>query len=148
MAKKLIYSIIIAIITYMSINLTYYKTYCAGALGDIIGGVTGNVSGQIQKDIQSPIDNPDYYAPSSSESTTGTSHIKKIGNSIIGSIRLIGSVLSVLVLMILGIKYMMGSVEEKAEYKKTMMPYVIGVIMVFGITNILSIVIKLAANVF
>ena len=35
-------------------------------------------------------------------------------------------------LSIIGIKYIMGSVEEKAEYKQTMWPYVVGAILIFA----------------
>ena len=42
---------------------------------------------------------------------------------------------------------MMGSVEEKAEYKKTMTPYVIGAFMVFGITNIIAIIIDIVQGI-
>ena len=38
--------------------------------------------------------------------------------------------------MILGIKYMLGSVEEKASYKKSMMPYLIGSVLIFGAVNV------------
>ncbi len=40
-------------------------------------------------------------------------------------IKVIGTFLAVGILMIIGIKYVTGSVEEKANYKKTMIPYVI-----------------------
>ncbi len=65
--------------------------------------------------------------------------VMDMGNKIIGAIQLIGSIVSVLTLVVLGIKYMAGSVEERAEYKKTMMPYIIGAVMVFAITNLLKI---------
>ena len=65
--------------------------------------------------------------------------VMDMGNKIIGAIQLIGSIVSVLTLVVLGIKYMAGSVEERAEYKKTMMPYVVGAVMVFAITNLLKI---------
>lgn len=39
-------------------------------------------------------------------------------------IRKIGAFLAVGVMMVIGIKYMTGSLEEKANYKKTMMPYI------------------------
>lgn len=61
-------------------------------------------------------------------------------NVIIGVIQTVGSIVSVICLIVLGVKYMMGSVEEKAEYKKTLMPYMLGALMVFGISNILGIV--------
>ena len=66
----------------------------------------------------------------------GTDGLKTIGGNIIGVIQTLGSVLSVIVLVILGVKYMMGSTEEKAEYKKTMIPYVVGAVLIFAASNI------------
>ena len=65
-------------------------------------------------------------------SAQGTSEITNVGNSVIGILQVVGIVLSVIVLIILGIKYMMGSAEEKAEYKKTMMPYIVGAALIFA----------------
>ena len=73
-----------------------------------------------------------------------TQTINKVGNTAITALSTIGSVVSVIVLVVLGIKYMMGSVEEKAEYKKTMMPYLIGAAFVFAASAIASIVYNLA----
>ncbi len=66
------------------------------------------------------------------QSVEGTSKITSIGNQIITILTLVGTIASVIVLIVLGIKYMMGSAEEKAEYKKTMMPYIIGAALVFA----------------
>ena len=55
-------------------------------------------------------------------------------------------VLSVVTLVIIGIKYMMGSAEERATYKKSLMPYFIGGILVFGASSIASIVYNIAKN--
>ena len=66
------------------------------------------------------------------ETVSGTSQITKIGNQIITILTIVGVVASVIVLIVLGIKYMMGSAEEKAEYKKTMMPYIVGAALVFA----------------
>ena len=62
----------------------------------------------------------------------GTNEITNVGNSIVGILQVVGIVLSVIVLIVLGIKYMMGSAEEKAEYKKTMMPYIVGAALIFA----------------
>ena len=70
--------------------------------------------------------------------------LKNAGNSIIKVISTAGVVISVAVLIILGIKYMMGSVEERAEYKKTLMPYVIGAALVFAASGIAQIVYNIA----
>ncbi len=61
--------------------------------------------------------------------------------------QIIGSIISVICLVVIGIKYMMGSAEEKAEYKKTLMPYMIGAILIFAITNILSIIYDVAVKI-
>ena len=63
---------------------------------------------------------------------TGSSEITKVGKSIVGILQTVGIILSVIVLIILGIKYMMGSAEEKAEYKKTMIPYIVGAALIFA----------------
>lgn len=66
----------------------------------------------------------------------GTDQIQTVGQRIMGIVNTVGVVVAVVILMVLGIKYMMGSAEEKAEYKKTMMPYIIGAVLIFGATTI------------
>lgn len=65
---------------------------------------------------------------------------------IIGVIQVVGSLGAVISLIVMGIRYMMGSIEEKVSYKKTLLPYFIGSILVFGISNLLQIVYKIAIN--
>ncbi len=61
-----------------------------------------------------------------------TNDIQTLGGKILGILQTVGIVLSVIILVILGIKYMMmGSAEEKAEYKKTMIPYLVGAVLIF-----------------
>lgn len=81
--------------------------------------------------------NPNSFTGDSSTSVTG---IQTIGNQIITIVSTIGSIASVIVLVVLGLKYMMGSAEEKAEYKKTLMPYVIGAALVFAASAISGII--------
>ena len=70
----------------------------------------------------------------------GGSAATEIGNKIIGALQLFGSALSVVVLIILGIKYLLGSVEDKAEYKKSFIPYIIGAVLIFSVTFFLNII--------
>lgn len=58
--------------------------------------------------------------------------INTAGKQIVGILQTVGVSVSVIVLIIIGIKYMMGSAEEKAEYKKTFMPYIIGAALIFA----------------
>lgn len=84
--------------------------------------------------------NPDKYKPTevkgSDLGTTGESKVQ----SLIGLITIIGILVSIASIIILGIKYMVGSIEERAEYKKTMLPMVIGMIFLFGTSTIISII--------
>lgn len=75
---------------------------------------------------------PGELTGDTSKVTDGVNSINDVGNSIIGVLQVVGIVLSVIVLIVLGIKYMMGSAEEKAEYKKTMIPYIVGAALIFA----------------
>ena len=95
--------------------------------------------------LTNPLDDPGSFEPSS---MTKAGKLKNMGNTIIGIVQFIGSFTSVIVLIVMGIKYMTGSIEEKAEYKKTMGPYVIGAILVFATTNLLGIVNSVTGGLF
>ena len=73
----------------------------------------------------------------------GGSFVAKAGK-ILGFIKYIGAIISVLALSIIGIKYMFSSVEGKAEYKKTMLPYIIGCFLLGFITVVLTVIENLA----
>jgi len=76
---------------------------------------------------------------------TGT--ITNIGNRIIGILQLVGIFVAVIVLVIIGIKYMIGSAEEKAEYKKVMLPYIIGAILIFAAVAISGMIVGFATGI-
>ncbi len=76
-----------------------------------------------------------------------TTGVVNIGNNILSIIQVVGTVIAVGVLMVLGIKYMMGSAEEKAEYKKTMLPYLIGAILLFAAVNLANWVVDIAQGI-
>ena len=74
----------------------------------------------------------------------GVSEVKTLGGKLMGVLQTAGVVISVIILIVLGIKYMMGSAEEKAEYKKTMIPYLVGAILIFAASTIASIIFSFA----
>lgn len=69
-----------------------------------------------------------------------TADVKNFSASIINVVSIVGSAAAIITLIILGIKYMMGSAEEKAEYKKTLLPYIIGAAMVFGASLLVGVI--------
>ncbi len=76
-------------------------------------------------DITSPADNPEDYRPGEMGDNVT---LVKLGGIITGGLKIVGIIASVLILVILGIKYMTGTIQEKAEYKKTMIPYIVGAV--------------------
>lgn len=78
--------------------------------------------------------------------TQADSDIMNFGGKILSAITTTGIVLSVIVLAVIGIKYMLGSAEEKAEYKKTLMPYIVGAGLIFGASTIAQIVYNFMKN--
>jgi len=66
------------------------------------------------------------------EPNTTNTGVENLGNRTIGILQVIGIFVSIGAIIAIGIKYMMGSAEEKAEYKKVLIPYLIGAILVFA----------------
>ena len=59
----------------------------------------------------------------------------------------VGVAAAVIIGLIIGIKFMIGSVEEKAEIKKLLWPYAIGCFVVFGAFGIWKIVLEIMQSV-
>ena len=76
-----------------------------------------------------------------------TTGINTVGANIVSIVTTIGIIVAVVVLLVLGIKYMMGSAAEKAEYKKTMIPYLIGAVLIFGTSAIAKAVIAMTSTI-
>lgn len=66
--------------------------------------------------------------------------VTTIGGKIINIIQVVGIVVAIAVVLIIGIKYMTGSVEQKAEYKKVMIPYIIGAVLLVAGTSIVKVI--------
>lgn len=71
--------------------------------------------------------------------------VKTAGNNILGYVQVIGSFIAVGVLMFLGIKYMTSSPSEKGDIKKSMIPYIIGAVILLTAVNIVPIIAKLGS---
>ena len=88
--------------------------------------------------VLAAIINPDDYDPSTEgiSDVAKNSIIKKVGG-VLAWVRNIAAVVSVITLMLIGLKYIFGSVNEKAKYKETFLPWVIGcVVSIIGTTMV------------
>ena len=109
--KILILIILITVFLMSNINLISYA-------GDTIDNTIQDARAFAQ---ESTVDNP-----------VSNAKIKNVSNFLFNLFLGVGIVVAVIVGIILGMKYMVGSVEEKAEYKQTLIAYVIGCIVIFG----------------
>ena len=75
------------------------------------------------------------------------SSLTTVGNNVVTIINVVGIVIAVIILLIIGIKYMIGSASEKAEYKKTMIPYIVGAVLIFAGTSLVRVIYSLANSV-
>lgn len=66
--------------------------------------------------------------------------IMAVINDVIGLLQLAGTGIAVVTVTILGTKYMLSSVDQKAEIKNKAMPVVIGCIILFVAVNLVAIV--------
>ena len=68
------------------------------------------------------------------------SNIGGIINTAIGFIQIVGTGISVIMVSVLGIKYMLAAPSDKAEVKKQIAPLVIGAVILFVSVNIIQII--------
>ncbi len=90
--------------------------------------------------------NPDDFKPADVHSSREEEAIE-LGSKIIGGIMIVGTVIAVATMIVLGIKYMIGSVEERAEYKKTMIPYLVGAFLTFSTCTLISLIYNIMTNI-
>lgn len=62
--------------------------------------------------------------------------IEQIAGKILGLIQAVSGIFAVVLIAVFGFKFIMGSANEKAEYQKSFIPLIVGVIVVFAATSI------------
>ncbi len=80
------------------------------------------------------------------QNVNGTA-IQNIGGNIVTIVQVVGIVIAIVILLVIGIKYMIGSAEEKAEYKKTMIPYIVGAVLIFAGTSIVRVIYSMTSQI-
>lgn len=91
------------------------------------------------------IEDPNDWAPNELSNKDRKKAGTIIGD-ILANIRVIGICISVVMLTVIGLKYILSSVDEKANYKENMTPYVVGCFLLASATTIPSIIYDLANN--
>ena len=119
MVKKVIKIIEIILVVVTIFNMYLVLTNKSFALGDVTK-------------------NPDMWIDT--EKDEGEGLLNEKASIILGMIRGFGVIASIITVAIIGIRIMFGSVEEKANYKQTLLPWCVGAVMLFAMSVIPSIV--------
>lgn len=109
-------------------------------------------SGNDSESLDDMIGDADSFVSKAStdESDSGVisvSSLQKFSNSFYNILLTVGIIVAVLVGMIIGIKFMLGGVEEKADIKEVLIPYVVGCVVVFGAFAIWKIVVTVLSQI-
>ena len=73
-----------------------------------------------------------FIAERSYDSTINEKTLKSTSDTVYNILLFCGMAIAVIMTGILGIKFMIGSVEEKAQIKDSLVPFIIGCIVIFG----------------
>lgn len=128
--KKVIKILLILLITICVINVNTVKVNAASILSDSISG--GKSFIDASKDKESPI-NEDALQETS----------KSIYNTLI----LISFVVVAIVGIVLGIKFMMAGVEEKAQLKHALVIFLIGAAVAYGAFLIWKVMVNIFSGI-
>ena len=87
--------------------------------------------------------NPDDYQLKEPLTYEEGEEVFKIGIAILRVLRALAAIIAVVAISIVGLQYMVGSVEEKAQYKEKMLPIVIGGTLIASLSTILISIYKI-----
>ena len=133
---SLISVIIITNIIFFNTNIIYADD---GSISDIFSGADDFI--ESKKEIE------DQFTDEEKENEKErTEQLRTTSNLIYQILLILGISIAVIVAGVLGIKFMMGSVEEKAQIKDALIPFIVGCIVIFGAVSIWKIVVDIGNN--
>lgn len=68
----------------------------------------------------------------------GADALFTLGNKVLTILQFIGGGVAIIATLLLAIRYMYSSPDDKAEIKRKLIPYIIGGVMIFGVTNLIQ----------
>lgn len=83
-----------------------------------------------------------FISSADSNITINSEKLNEPSSEVYNILTSFGMIIAVAVGIVLGIKYMIAGVDEKAEAKETLLPYIIGCIVTFGAFGIWRILIN------
>ncbi|MCL2341505.1 MAG: pilin [Firmicutes bacterium] len=106
------------------------------------------VNPQLPKSLGEMINSADDFSKigTADKSVINMDEIRKVSDMVYSIFLAIATAASVIIATALGIKFMTGSVEEKAKVKDSLLPFVLGCVVVFGAFGIWKIVVIIGNN--
>lgn len=109
-----------------------------------VGEATGKTKDGTLSDM---ISDADSFLQAGNENKISQKDLQSLSKSLYNILLQIGVGLSVIIGLVLGIKFMLAGVEEKAEVKKMMWVYVVGCVVTFGAFGIWKIVVSILQQI-
>ena len=128
--KKILFISILVIMLLMSLYNVTYATEKAKTIDGIISGA----------------DNFMEAGQSTGHMGISKAGIYEASDLIYNTLLIIGIVVVIIVGAILGIKYMTASVEGQAKIKETLVPFIVGTVIIFGAFGIWKLVTSMLEN--
>lgn len=100
-------------------------------------------------DISDFITGGDSFVSAGSSTGVGidSDKLKSTSSTVVNILVVVGMIVAVIMASVLGIQFMIGSVEEKAKIKDALIPFVIGCVVIFGAFGIWKIFISILNNI-
>lgn len=99
-------------------------------LPNFISAEAWNMSDEITKIEEQEVD----------ENNKAVKKTRDVMGTIISVVQVVGTGIAVIMLIVLAVKYMSSAPDAKAEIKKTMVPYVVGAIILFASSQLLAVI--------
>ncbi len=93
--------------------------------------------------VDDTIDQADKFIDAGEKNPIDNWKLKILSSSIHGILLTAGVIVAIIIGLIIGIKFMVGSVEEKADVKKLLVPYLVGCVVVFGSLGIWAAIVEI-----
>lgn len=68
--------------------------------------------------------------------TSAATGLTDLAGKVIGLVQIASAVAAVILIAVFGFKFIMGSANEKADYQKSFIPLIVGVVVVFSATSL------------
>lgn len=81
-----------------------------------------------------------------SNASEQATQLSTMAGKVIGLIQVASIVFAVILIAVFGFKFIIGSANEKADYQKSFIPLIVGLVVVFAATSIARLIMSVASN--